>query len=54
MIEEARSRGAELPVVSKVLEVFDGAAREGWGARDGAALPSYWPGRSAQQAQAAQ
>jgi len=45
MIEEARSRGAELPVVSKALEVFDAAAREGWGARDGAALPSYWPGK---------
>jgi len=43
MLEEARSRGAELPVVAKALEVFDGASAEGWGARDGATLPSYWP-----------
>lgn len=53
MLEEARARGAELPVVSKVLEVYDAAAREGWGARDGAALPAYWPGRSGAGAKAA-
>lgn len=46
MLEEARARGADLPVVAKVLEVYDGAARDGWGARDGASLPSYWPGRN--------
>jgi 3-hydroxyisobutyrate dehydrogenase len=45
MLEEARERGADLPVTARVLEVYDGAAGAGWGERDAAALPAYWPGR---------
>jgi 3-hydroxyisobutyrate dehydrogenase len=46
MLEEARSRGTDLPVVARALEVYDGASAAGWGDRDAATLPSYWPGRS--------
>lgn len=46
MIEEATSRGATLPVASRALECFDEAAREGLGASEGAALPTWWARRS--------
>ena len=45
MLDEARSLGTSLPVTEKVLEIFDRAAKEGWGPRDQATLPSYWPKR---------
>jgi 3-hydroxyisobutyrate dehydrogenase len=45
MLDEARSLGANLPLVERVLEIYDRAAREGWGARDQSTLPSYWPKR---------
>jgi 3-hydroxyisobutyrate dehydrogenase len=47
MLAEAKARGVSLPLVEKALAVYDEAAREGWGGRDGAWLPAYWPGRSA-------
>lgn len=47
MLEEARAGGADLPLAARVLEVYDGASAEGWGERDAAALPSYWPGKAA-------
>src|SRR5262245_46731558 len=46
MIAEARGRGAELPLAERTLAIFDEAAREGWGSRDGSSLPSYWPKRT--------
>jgi 3-hydroxyisobutyrate dehydrogenase len=46
MIEEAKSRGAELPVAARALSVFEQAAKEGWGPRDGSSLVSYWPSKS--------
>jgi 3-hydroxyisobutyrate dehydrogenase len=46
MLAEARDRGATLPLVETTLGIYDAAAREGWGARDGAALPAYWPSRN--------
>jgi 3-hydroxyisobutyrate dehydrogenase len=46
MIAEARSRGMSLPLVERTLECFDQASRDGWGARDGAALPAYWASRA--------
>ena len=46
MIAEARERGAELPLAERTLAIFDAAAREGWGGRDGSSLPSYWPKRT--------
>jgi 3-hydroxyisobutyrate dehydrogenase len=47
MLAEAKARGATLPLVERALAVYDEAAREGWGKRDGAWLPAYWPQRSA-------
>lgn len=47
MLEEARAGGADLPLAARVLEVYDGASADGWGERDAAALPSYWPGKAA-------
>lgn len=46
MLAEARDRGATLPLVETTLGIYDEAAREGWGKRDGAALPAYWPSRN--------
>jgi 3-hydroxyisobutyrate dehydrogenase len=43
MIAEAKARGASLPLAERTLAVYDEAAKEGWDARDGATLPSYWP-----------
>jgi len=43
MLEEARSLGTDLPIVARALEVYTRASRDGWGARDVAVLPSYWP-----------
>lgn len=45
MIAEAKALGAALPLVERTLAIFDDAAHEGWGTRDGSALPSYWPGK---------
>ncbi len=45
MVEEARAQGYELPVASQVLKVYDQAAAEGWGGRDGVEMPGYWSGR---------
>ena len=44
MIAEAHRLGSSLPLVERTLAVYDDAARQGWGARDGAYLPAYWPG----------
>jgi 3-hydroxyisobutyrate dehydrogenase len=49
MIEEAAARGAELPLTAHALAIYDRASAEGWGARDAAVLPSYWPGRAAKE-----
>ena len=46
MIAEGKTRGTTLPLTERTLAVFEEAARDGWGKRDGAALPAYWPGRS--------
>jgi 3-hydroxyisobutyrate dehydrogenase len=45
MAAEGKLRGARLPLVEQTLAIFDEAAKEGWGKRDGASLPAYWPGR---------
>jgi 3-hydroxyisobutyrate dehydrogenase len=47
MLAEAAARGATLPLAERTLAVYDEAAREGWGGKDGSALPAYWPMRSA-------
>ena len=43
MLEEAQSKGAELPLTSVALAIFEQAAKAGWGARDASALPAFWP-----------
>jgi 3-hydroxyisobutyrate dehydrogenase len=43
MIAEAASLGAKLPLAEDTLKIFEEAAREGWGHKDGANLPAYWP-----------
>ena len=47
MKEEAAALGATLPLVEQTLSIYDRAAEEGWGARDGATLPAYWPSKTA-------
>jgi len=46
MLAEAKGLGTTLPVVEAVLGVCDQASKEGWGKRDGNALPRYWSERS--------
>jgi 3-hydroxyisobutyrate dehydrogenase len=46
MLAEARARGASLPLVETALSVYDAASKDGWGQRDGAWLPAYWPNRA--------
>ena len=46
MVAEGKTRGATLPLAERTLAVYDEAAKEGWGKRDGASLPAYWPMRS--------
>ena len=49
MAAEGRAKGASLPLVERTLAIFDEAAKDGWGKRDGASLPAYWPSKSAGQ-----
>jgi 3-hydroxyisobutyrate dehydrogenase len=42
MLAEAEKRGGKLPVVAQTLTIYDEAAKDGWGARDGVWLPAYW------------
>jgi len=46
MAAEGRARGATLPLVEQTLAIFDQAIKDGWGKRDGASLPAYWPSRN--------
>ncbi len=43
MIAEAESLGARLPLAEETLKIFAQAAEEGWGGKDGANLPAFWP-----------
>jgi 3-hydroxyisobutyrate dehydrogenase len=43
MLEEARALGADLPITTATLGIYDRASAAGWGGRDGAAVPAYWP-----------
>jgi 3-hydroxyisobutyrate dehydrogenase len=46
MVAEGKTRGASLPLAERTLAVYDEAAKDGWGKRDGASLPAYWPMRN--------
>jgi 3-hydroxyisobutyrate dehydrogenase len=41
MVEEAGAMGRTLPVTSRVLECFDDAVKDGWGARDVTMFPLF-------------
>jgi 3-hydroxyisobutyrate dehydrogenase len=43
MLAEAKIRGATLPLAEKALAIYAEALAAGWGNRDGAWLPAYWP-----------
>ena len=43
MLAEAKARGAALPLTEQALAIYAEAAKAGWGPRDGAWLPAYWP-----------
>jgi 3-hydroxyisobutyrate dehydrogenase len=45
MVAEANARGATLPLAEQALAVYAEALEQGWGTRDGAWLPAYWPNR---------
>jgi 3-hydroxyisobutyrate dehydrogenase len=45
MVAEAKARGATLPLAEQALAVYAEALKQGWGTRDGAWLPAYWPNR---------
>ncbi len=45
MLAEAEARDADLPLARRTLAIYDEAAASGWGKRDGANLPAFWPGR---------
>ena len=47
MIAEAENLGAKLPLAADTLKIFDEAAKTGWGGKDGANLPAYWPSKAA-------
>jgi 3-hydroxyisobutyrate dehydrogenase len=47
MLAEAGAKGFDLPLVARTLSIFDEAAEEGWGKRDGSSLPAYWTSRQA-------
>jgi 3-hydroxyisobutyrate dehydrogenase len=49
MVAEAKERGASLPLVERTLAIYDDAAKDGWGKRDGAWLPAYWPSRTGEK-----
>jgi 3-hydroxyisobutyrate dehydrogenase len=48
MLAEAKVRGTTLPLAERALSIYDEASRNGWGQRDGAWLPAYWPSRMGQ------
>jgi 3-hydroxyisobutyrate dehydrogenase len=45
MLGAAKAHGVELPLVERTLACFDEASRNGWGSRDGSAVPVYWAKR---------
>jgi len=46
MLAEAAARGADLPLARQTLAIYDDASQAGWGGRDGAYLPAFWPSKN--------
>lgn len=45
MLNEGKARGVELPLIERTLACYDEAARNGFGEKDGSAMPVYWSRR---------
>ena len=46
MIDEGKRRGVTMPLVQKTLDIYEGAIKDGWAAKDAAWLPAYWPSKN--------
>lgn len=46
MLEEAASRGVDLPVAASALDCFTEASGSGWGGRDCSWLPAFWAAKA--------
>lgn len=46
MINEAATRGVELPLCAQTLKIYDEASKVGWGGRDGTEMAAYWSWRT--------
>jgi 3-hydroxyisobutyrate dehydrogenase len=46
MLDEAKRRGITMPLTERTLDIYDGAGKDGWGPRDAAWLPAYWPSKA--------
>jgi 3-hydroxyisobutyrate dehydrogenase len=47
MLAEGASLGIDLPLVRRTLAIYEDAAAQGWGHKDGAAIAAYWSSVSA-------
>ena len=47
MLEEAKTRGIDLPVTARALDGYDEASEHHWGERDAGAMSVYWANRPA-------
>ena len=45
MLEEAKTRGIDLPVTARALDGYDEASEHHWGERDAGAMSVYWANR---------
>ncbi len=50
MVDEAGTKGFDLPVVRRTLEVCEEMLKSGWGERDCAWIPAFWPAHVAGKA----
>ena len=45
MLAEGKARGVELPLIERTLACFEEASRNGYGPKDGSAIPVFWSKR---------
>ncbi len=43
MLDEGKRLGVTMPVVAETLRIYEDASKAGWGPRDAAFLPAWWP-----------
>lgn len=46
ILDEAKRRGAPMPLVEKTTEIYKQAVKDGWAPKDAAWLPAYWPSKN--------